>query len=70
MKFKTVAEAFNFYRTKSVEEMEKRAQEISADIEKNPDADIAAYNIELAGIKEARENLETRSSVQQTLIQS
>lgn len=67
MKFKTVAEAFNFYRTKSVEEMEKRAQEISADIEKNPDADIAAYNIELAGIKEARENLETRSSVQQTL---
>ena len=67
MKFKTIAEAFNFYRTKSVEELEKRTQEISADIEKNPDADIAAYNIELAGIKEARENLETRSSVQQTL---
>ena len=51
MNFKTIAEAFNFYRTKTVEEMEKRAQEIGAEIDKNPDADIAALNIELSGIK-------------------
>lgn len=67
MKFKTIAEAFNFYRTKTVEEMEKRAQEIGAEIDKNPDADIAALNIELSGIKEARENLEARSNAAQTL---
>ena len=67
MNFKTVAEAFNFYRTKTVEEMEKRAQEIGAEIDKNPDADIAALNIELSGIKEARENLEARSNAAQTL---
>ena len=67
MNFKTIAEAFNFYRTKTVEEMEKRAQEIGAEIDKNPDADIAALNIELSGIKEARENLEARSNAAQTL---
>lgn len=67
MNFKTVAEAFNFYRTKTVEEMEKRAQEIGAEIDNNPDADIAALNIELSGIKEARENLEARSNAAQTL---
>lgn len=64
MKFKTVAEAFNFYRTKTVEEMEARAQAINADIDSNPEADIEAYNIELRGIKEAKENIELRSASQ------
>lgn len=61
MKFKTVAEAFNFYRTKEVAEMERRAQEISNTIDTDENADIEALNIELRGIKEARENIELRS---------
>ena len=64
MKFKTVAEAFNFYRNKTVEEMEARAAAINADIDSNPNADIEAYNIELRGIKEAKENVELRSATQ------
>lgn len=67
MKFKTVAEAFNFYRTKTVDEMIKRAAEIGAEIDSNPDADVEALNIELRGIKEARENVETRSEAKKTL---
>ena len=61
MKFKTVAEAFNFYRTKEVAEMERRAQEIGHIIDTDENADIEALNIELRGIKEARENIELRS---------
>lgn len=61
MKFKTVAEAFNFYRTKEVTEMERRAREIDHVIETDDNADIEALNIELRGIKEARENIELRS---------
>ena len=67
MKFKSVAEAFNYYRTKSVEEMEKRAQEIGHIIDTDENADVAALNIELSGIKEARENVETRSNAAATL---
>lgn len=62
MKFKTVAEAFNFYRNKPVEEMEKRAQEINNTIDTDPNADIEALNIELRGIKEAKANVELRSA--------
>ena len=49
MKFKTVAEAFNFYRTKTVEEMQTRAAQIATEIETNAHADIDALNIELSG---------------------
>lgn len=62
MKFKTVAEAFNFYRVKSVQEMEQRAQEINKEIDTDVNADIEALNIELRGIKEAKENIELRSA--------
>jgi len=67
MKFTTVAEAFNFYRTKTVEEMETRAKAIGAEIDSNADADVEALNIELKGIKEARDNAETRSEAKKTL---
>ena len=67
MKFKTVAEAFNFYRSKTVEEMETRARAIGAEIDSNADADVEALNIELRGIKEAREDAENRSSAKKTL---
>ena len=67
MKFKTVAEAFNFYRTKTVEEMQTRAAQIANEIETNENADIDALNIELSGIKEARDNAESRSAAKRTL---
>lgn len=62
MKFKTVAEAFNFYRTQTAEQMEQRAQAIAHQIDTDPNADIEALNIELRGIKEAKENIELRSA--------
>lgn len=67
MKFNTVAEAFNYYRTQSVEDMQKRAAEIGKEIDSNADADVEALNIELKGIKEARDNAETRSEAKKTL---
>lgn len=56
MKFKTIAEAFNYYRNFTTAELEKRAQEISGIIDTDANADIDALNIELAGIKQAKEN--------------
>ena len=60
MKFNTVAEAFNYYRTQSAEDMQKRAAAIGAEIDSNADADVEALNIELKGIK-------ARSDVKRTL---
>ena len=56
MKFKTVAEAFNHYRTFTNEQLEARAQEVKGMIETDPNVDITALNIELTGIKQAKEN--------------
>lgn len=55
-KFTSVQDAFNFYRTKSIAEMEKRATEMKAIIETDPDVDITAMNIELTGLNEAKAN--------------
>lgn len=59
---KTVAEYFNYYKGFTVEALEKRAAEIGAIIDTDAGADIEALNIELRGIKEARENAEQRSA--------
>lgn len=56
MKFKTIAEAFNFYRTKTVAEIETRAAEIKNEIATNSAADVEALNIEAEGLKQAKEN--------------
>jgi len=61
MKFKTVAEAFNYYRNHSITDIEKRAAEIGQIIDKDPNADIESLNIELDGLKEAKANIEQRS---------
>lgn len=62
MTFKTVAEAFNFYRNQPAEVLEKRAQAINDAIDNDPNADIEAFNVELRGIKEAKENSDIRSA--------
>jgi len=62
MKFTSVAEAFNYYRNHTLEQIEKRAAEIGQIIDTDPNADIQALNIELDGLKEAKANLEQRSA--------
>ena len=56
MKFKTVAEAFNYYKDFNNAALEKRAQEIAHVIETDANADVESLNIELRGIKEAKAN--------------
>lgn len=56
MKFNTTAEAFNHYRTATLAEIEARAAEIKGTIESDPNADIMSLNIEITGLKQAKEN--------------
>ena len=60
--FKNVAEAFNFYNGKSIEEIEKRAQEIRSQIEADPNVDIKSLNIELTGLAQAKANAEEKAN--------
>lgn len=61
MKFKNVAEAFNYYRNHSVADIEKRTAEIGNLINTDPNIYIQELNIELEGLKQAKENIEERS---------
>lgn len=61
MKFKTIAEAFNYYRNSNMTDIEKRAAEIGSIIDTDPNADIESLNIELEGLKQAKTNIEERS---------
>ncbi len=56
MKFNTVAEAFNFYKNNTNEQLEKRADEINEMIETDQNVDIQALNVELTGIAQAKRN--------------
>ena len=62
MNFKTIAEAFNYYRNYSIEDMEKRAQEIKGTIETDPNVDIKSLNIELTGLAQAKENAQEKEA--------
>lgn len=62
MKFKTIAEAFNYYRNATVEEIERRAAEIKGTIETDADADITTLNIELSGLAQAKENIQQQAT--------
>ncbi|GAA0121734.1 hypothetical protein UT300018_10500 [Clostridium faecium] len=61
MKFKTIAEAFNYYRNSNIADIEKRAAEIGKIIDTDSNADIESLNIELEGLKQAKINIEERS---------
>lgn len=61
MKFTTVQEAFNHYRNHEIKDIETRAVEIGKLIDTDANADIKSLNIELDGLKEAKENIETRA---------
>ena len=57
MKFENVAQAFNFYNSKTIAQIEKRAAEIESELSADG-ADIKALNIELEGMKAAKANIE------------
>lgn len=61
MKFNNVAEAFNYYRNQSKADIEKRTAEIGNLINTDPNINIQELNIELEGLKQAKENIEERS---------
>ena len=61
MKFQTVAEAFNHYRNHSLTDIETRAAAIGKLIDTDPNADVQSLNIELDGLKEAKQNVEQRN---------
>lgn len=56
MKFNTVAEAFNFYKSYTNEQLEQRANEINHMIETDENVDIQSLNVELTGIAQAKRN--------------
>lgn len=62
MKFKTIAEAFNYYRNATLEEIERRAAEIKGTIETDAEADIMTLNIELSGLAQAKENIQQQAA--------
>ena len=57
MKFNTIQEAFNYYRTATIEQIETRAAEIKGTIETDPTADITSLNIEISGLNQAKANI-------------
>ena len=59
MKFKTIAEAFNHYRTSTLEEIERRAAEIKNIVATDATADVDALNIELEGLSQAKQNVQS-----------
>ena len=67
MNFKTVAEAFNHYRTATLEEIERRTAEIKGIIETDAEADITTLNIELSGLAQAKANAQPVSYTHLTL---
>ncbi len=62
MKFSTVAEAFNYYRNASIEEIEKRAATLKGTIETDAEADITVINIELEGLQQAKKNQQEKQT--------
>ncbi|MBU4439756.1 MAG: phage major capsid protein, partial [Acetobacterium sp.] len=57
MKFNTAAESFNHYRNSSIQDIETRAAQIKNIIETDSTADVAALNIEIMGLNQAKENI-------------
>lgn len=64
MKFKTIAEAYNFYKTKTAAEIEQRAAEIKNIIATDAKADVEALNIESQGMNQAMAEIRAAEGAQ------
>ncbi len=64
MKFNSIQEAFNHYRTATVEQIEKRAAEIRGIIETDAAADMTSLNIEIAGLNQAKANIQEKQQAE------
>lgn len=60
MKFETVAEAFNYYRNSSLQEIETRAAEIKGIINSDGNVDVTLLNIEVEGLNQAKQNIQDK----------
>lgn len=67
MRFKTVAEAFNHYRNATIDEIETRATQLKGTVSTDPNADITAINIEIEGLRQAKENLQDKQDDKQDI---
>lgn len=68
MKFNSIAEAFNYYRNHTVEQIESRATEIGNLINTDSNIDIESLNMELEGLRQAKENIEERNQNKSTIL--
>ena len=64
MEFRTIQEAFNHYRTQTLEQIEARAAAIKTEVSTNAGANIDTLNIELEGLSQAKANLAEKRSEQ------
>lgn len=62
--FDTVQEAFNHYRSASLEEIETRAREIKGQIDTDPETNVTKLNIEIEGLNQAKENIKEKENQQ------
>lgn len=61
MAFNTIADAFNAWNGKPLEQIERRAQEIKGTIQTDPDCDIKSLNLELTALNEAADNAKDKA---------
>ena len=66
MKFNSVAEAFNMYKSFTNDQLEARASEINKLIETDENVDIQSLNIELTGIAQAKRNNDEKMKTPET----
>nr|DAY78230.1 MAG TPA: major capsid protein [Caudoviricetes sp.] len=62
MKFSSIAEAFNYWNGKDAAAIERRAQELKATIQTDPDVDIKSANIELTALNQAKDNADDKAA--------
>lgn len=62
MAFSTIADAFNYWNGKPAEQIERRAQELKATIQTDPDVDIKSANIELTALNQAKDNADDKAA--------
>ena len=69
MKFTNIEEVFNHYRNSTLEDIEKRSDEIENEVNTNPNADMKTINIEIEGLMKVKENIQDKKSAENNITQ-